>query len=259
VAALAALRQYTARPAFPRQPTFPDVDPEVARAIIGKARASGRTQLDELESAEVLAAYGIPMASGRAAATPVEAVQIAEELGLPVAVKVLSAEIGHKSELGGVRLGLNDAAGVESAALDVLAAASRAGVSGARILVQRMAGAGLEMALGMKNDAVFGAVVLVASGGVLIELLEDRALALAPLDGQAADRLISSLRGARLLAGYRGGPSLDRSALVEALSRLSALAADLADEVAEIDLNPVFVHERGVTAADALITLLDRE
>ncbi|OLT23135.1 hypothetical protein BJF78_07145 [Pseudonocardia sp. CNS-139] len=181
VAALAALSGYHDRPPLPATPEFDDIDPAAARAVIDKAHAAGRVQLDELESAQVLAAYGIPMAAALPADTPAGAAEAAARLGFPVAVKILSAAVGHKSELGGVRLSLTDAPAVENATREVLEAAADAGVDDARVLVQRMAAAGREMALGAKNDPTFGPVVLAGSGGVLIELIEDRSLALARL------------------------------------------------------------------------------
>ncbi|MEV5835443.1 acetate--CoA ligase family protein [Nocardia sp. NPDC052112] len=258
VAALSALAEYGARPPLPGAPEFDDVDTAAALDVIAKARASGRIRLDELEATKVLAAYGIPMAPAYAAATPDEAALIAQRLMFPVAVKVLSADIGHKSDLDAVKLGLPNSESVASAAHEVLAAA--AGASDARVLVQQMARPGQELALGVTNDPVFGPTVLVGSGGVLIELLDDRALALAPLDPATADALIGGLRGARLLDGYRGGARRDRGALAEAMSRLSLLAADLADDIAEIDINPIFVHSEGagVTGVDALITLTEK-
>ncbi|WP_433634949.1 acetate--CoA ligase family protein [Nocardia sp. CA-120079] len=259
VAALSAMACHGTRPALPEVPEYDDIDRAGAAAVINKVRAEGRRQLDELEAAKVLAAYGIPTAAAYAAQTPSEAAQISGRLRFPVAVKILSAEIGHKSELGGVKLGLANAEMVEAAAHEVLAAAAAAGYSDVGVLVQEMSLPGQEMALGIMNDAVFGPIVLAGSGGVLIELIGDRVLQVPPVDRATADRCIDELRAARLLAGYRGGRPRDRAAFADALSRLSVLAADLAEEIAEVDVNPVFVHNEGegVTATDALITLTD--
>ncbi|MQA14561.1 MAG: hypothetical protein GEV09_10425 [Pseudonocardiaceae bacterium] len=259
IAALGALADHGLRPPLSTRPELPGVDPAAARTVLDRVRAQQRTRLDEAESAAVLAAYGIHTAPAVAAAGPEEAVAAAAELGGEVAVKALSPALAHKSDLGVVRLGRTGPEAVRDAAREVLDAARRAGTSDARVLVQRMAEPGLELVLGVAHDAAFGPVVLAGMGGVLVELLADSAIALPPLDLAAAQRLLRGLRGAPLLDGGRDGTPRDLPAAAEALARVSLLAADLGDEIAEVDVNPLVVGPRGAgaVAVDALVVLRD--
>src|SRR5262249_43374050 len=152
---------------------------------------------------------------------------------------------------GGVRLGLADAAALADAYADM---AKRLGPP---VLVQRMAGRGVEIGLGMVNDASFGPYVMIAAGGVLIELLADRVVGLAPIGRETARALIARLKVARLLEGVRGGPRLDIDALAECVARLSVLAWEQRDRIAEIDINPVIVTPDGCVAVDALVVPRD--
>ena len=174
-----------------------------------------------------------------------------------MALKVQSAGILHKSEVGGVVLNV---AGAEAAraAYDRVIASSRRYAPSAQIdgvLVQPMAPAGREVILGIHRDPTWGLLLMVGLGGVLVEALGDVALAPVPLDHAAARALIYSLKGAKLLAPYRGAPAADVEALAELMVRLSHFALDHADEIASIDLNPVIVHAHGegVSVADALL------
>lgn len=243
-------------PIDPAAPAVPEDAAETARSLIAEARAAGFGRLDEVAGKRLLAAYGIPTVAERAVDTPEKAAAMAAELGFPVAVKALSPALAHKTELGAVRLGLTDARGVEEAARTVLAAAAAGGVADARIVVQRMA-SGLELVAGVTNDPVFGPQVVAGLGGVLVEVLRDRALSPAPFDLAEAHRMLASLRASKLLDGVRGDAPRDRDAVAGLLARLSALAVDLADEIAEIDANPVMAGAvgEGAVVADALIVL----
>ena len=180
----------------------------------------------------------------------------APPLAFPVAVKIDSPDVPHKIEAGAVRLGIRDVPGLKQAARDVLAAAKQyrpqARIEG--ILLQEMA-AGLEVIVGAVNDACFGPTVAFGLGGEFTELLDDVTYGFAPFDAQTALDMILRIKGARLLDGYRGRPSLDVVTLADTLVRVSLLIADHADRIAELDLNPLFVREQGVVAADALIVL----
>ncbi|WP_329520337.1 acetate--CoA ligase family protein [Spirillospora sp. NBC_01491] len=226
-----------------------------ALEIVQRARGKGRRQLDEAESKRLLALYGVEGIPERAADTPEEAAAAAAGLGFPVAVKLLSADVAHKSELGGVRLGLTGPGEVREAAAEVMAAARAAGARDVRLLVQRMAGPGVELIAGARVDPVFGPVVLAGLGGIFVEVLADSALALAPAGPARTRELIGSLRGAALLRGVRGRPAADEAAVATALSGLSELAADLAGEIAEIDVNPLLAGPDGAVALDALVML----
>lgn len=256
-AALGVLADFSLRPrqVAPERPA--DVDRAAADALIVEARAQGRTQLDEHESSRLIAAYGIRSAESAPAATPAEAVAASEAIGGPVAVKLLSEKIGHKSDLGGVRLGLNEPRAVRDAATDLLRIAREKGVDDARILVQRMANAETELIAGIKHDPAFGPVVVVGFGGVLVDVLADSQVAVAPIHPAAAERLLLSLRGSSLFGEVRGRPERDLAAAADAVSRLSWLAADLAEEITELDVNPLLLDERGkgVIAVDSLAVL----
>lgn len=177
-------------------------------------------------------------------------------LPFPVAIKVESGDVPHKTEADAVRLNIRDLAGLKQAAREIVAAARKhkpdARIEG--ILVQEMA-VGVEVILGAVNDATFGPTVTFGVGGVFTELLHDVTHRFAPFDVATARAMIRDVKGAALLDGYRGRPPLDVAALADALARLSLLIADHADRIAEIDVNPLFVRESGVVAADALVVL----
>jgi acyl-CoA synthetase (NDP forming) len=256
-AALGLLADFSLRSPLPKPQRPAGIDQAAAREVLAKARAAGPVQLDEYESARLVAAYGVPCAAARPVGSADEAVTAAQELGGPVAVKLLSEQIGHKSDIGGVRLGLADAESVRSAALDLLRIARETGVDGVRLLVQGMAAADMELIVGVKSDAAFGPVVVVGIGGVLVEALADSQVAVAPIDQDTARRLLLSLRGSKLFEALRGKPARDINAAADVIARLSWLAADLSEEVSELDVNPLLVGSegRGVVAVDALAVL----
>ncbi|MER5387559.1 acetate--CoA ligase family protein [Saccharopolyspora sp. NPDC002686] len=256
-AALSKLADFSLRPPLPAPERPADIDDKVVRAIVEDVRAQGRTQLDEHESSRLIAAYGIPCAGAFPAATPDAAVAAAHDLGGPVAVKLLSDRIGHKSDIGGVRLNLTGDAEILAAAGDLLDIAKTAGDPDARLLVQRMAGGGTELIVGLKHDPAFGPVVVVGFGGVLVDVLADSQVGVAPLDPDAAGRLLLSLRGSRLFGEVRGKPPRDLDAAADAVARLSWLAHDLAEDIAELDVNPLLLDEagKGVIAVDCLAVL----
>lgn len=259
-AALGLLADFSLRQPMPI-PQRPDgIDQAAARSVLAEARAAGRVQLDEYDSTRLIAAYGIPCAAARPVDSADAAVAAAEQLGTPVAVKLLSAQIGHKTDIGGVRLGLDDAVSIREAAVDLLHLAREAGADPARLLVQRMGSADMELIVGVKHDPAFGPVVVVGIGGVLVEALADSQVAVAPIDDDTARRLLLSLRGSRLFGELRGKPARDIDAAAEVVARLSWLAADLADDIAELDVNPLLIGAQGdgVVAVDALAVLTER-
>lgn len=217
--------------------------------------ALGLGDLTEATSKRVLAAYGLAVTREALAGSGAEAVAIAARMGGKVALKILSPDIAHKTEAGGVRLGL--AAPDEiAAAHDAIIASARAYAPGARIegvLVQEMVPLGVEIMLGVSNDPVLGPAVSVALGGIFVEVMGDIVHHLAPLGPEDAAAMLRGLKGAKLLEGVRGMPPADVGALADAMVRLSWLAHDLADVIAEIDLNPVIVGATGLRVADALI------
>jgi acyl-CoA synthetase (NDP forming) len=193
------------------------------------------------EARAALAAAGVPFGAAQSAVTADEAVAAADELGYPVVLKAVGAV--HKSDAGGVVLALRDRASV-AAAVERLAAA--------RYSVEREedTAAGLELLAGARWDRRFGPIVVVGAGGVHAELLRDTAAALAPVHAEAAEDLLRSLRGATILTGARGRPPLDLAAAAEAIAALSRFAAEH-PELAEVEVNPLLVRERGAVGLDA--------
>jgi acetyltransferase len=225
-----------------------------ARAVLTEALGRGAA-VSETESKRILACYGIAVPQEIVARNPEEAGVAASRIDGPVAIKVVSPDILHKTEAGGVRLGLSTPEHVSKAAAEILASASRyaplARIDG--ISVQQMAPAGVEIVLGVKNDRQFGPLIAVGLGGIMVELLDDTAVRLAPVDEGTARAMLASLRGRALLTGFRGKAGVDFDGLVDIICRLSELAHDLRDMIDQIDVNPVIVSGDAVMAADALI------
>ncbi len=212
--------------------------------------------LSESLSKELLAAYGIPVTSPVPAATADEAVRAAAAAGYPVVLKVLSPDITHKTDVGGVALDLGDGAAVRAAFGAMMETVARrapaARLEGVTVQKMVRAGDGLEMILGIKKDPTFGTVVMAGMGGTAAEIYGDRAIGFPPLNERLARRLIDQLRMRPLLYGYRGRPAAAVDKLVEVLVRLSYLAADF-PEIAELDVNPLLVTAEGVVALDARV------
>jgi acetyl-CoA synthetase (ADP-forming) len=213
---------------------------------------------DEAAAKARLAAYGVPVNAARTVTSVDDAVAAAEAIGYPVVLKIVSPDIVHKSDVGGVRVGLADAAAVREACEGILASARNA-VPGAHIegvSVQAMAKGPLELIVGARRDPQFGPIVVFGAGGVLVELLPARAIATAPLAAGDARRLLRALPIWPVLDGYRGR-ALAVDAVVEAIERVSWLAHDLRDTDFELDVNPLIVDERGCCAVDARLRVQD--
>ncbi|MFD5298913.1 acetate--CoA ligase family protein [Streptomyces mutabilis] len=255
VGALGALADHALRRELPRPERPAGIDERAARSVIEAVRADGRRTLDEAEATALVNAYGIPTSPSAIAASAAEAAAAAASLGGKVVVKLLSNKIMHKSDVGGVRLGLATPEEVERAAEEILEVGRRHGEPDPRVLVQQMATGDVELILGAQVDPAFGPVVVAGLGGVFVEVLADTRIASAPTDTTHVEHLLDSLQGAALLHGVRGRPAVDTAAAAAAAERLSWLIADLRDEIAEVDINPVLVRESGATAVDALIVL----
>ena len=236
-----------------RQPSIP----EAARNEVAQALAASGAVLTEVASKTLLARYGVTLPPEALATSEDEAAAAAAKIGDAVALKVQSPDILHKTEAGAVMLSLSGEAAVREGYRAVLARAQAAHPA-ARIdgvLIQAMARPGIEMILGVTRDPDFGPLLMVGLGGIHVEVLRDVAFAPVPIGSDEALALIGELRGAALLDGVRGAPAADKAALAELMAALSRFAADHADAIAEVDLNPVIVHPagEGLTVVDALI------
>jgi len=210
--------------------------------------------LGEAQTRPLLAAYGIPLVPGEWVQNVNDALQVAERLGYPVALKIVSPDLLHKSEAGGICLNLTDAASVETAYTDMLSKIQKsypqARLEG--VLIEKMAPKGHEVIIGMRRDATFGPLVMFGLGGIYVELLTDVAFRIAPMTYQQALKMVNSTRAGKLLAGLRGQPAADIEAVVDCILRLGKLALDF-PEISEIEINPLLVYEsgKGVLALDA--------
>jgi acyl-CoA synthetase (NDP forming) len=219
--------------------------------------AAGKRQLlTEVAAKELLNAEGIPVVPTRLARSAGEAVRLAKSLGLPVALKVVSPDIVHKSDVGGVRLHLTSLAQVSKAYGEIVAGA-RARIPDALIegvSVQSMATPGIEVVAGLTRDRTFGPVVMFGLGGIFVEILNDVAFRVVPLQPKDARAMIREVRGFPVLQGARGAAPVDLAALEGILLKLSSLA-ERRPEIHEIDVNPVFVYPTGALAVDARVLL----
>jgi acetate---CoA ligase (ADP-forming) len=243
------------------QPELPlPAVPDGARAALDRLRATGADLLGLLDLAPLLLAYGIPILTPRLAATADDAAAVARALRAPVALKIVSADISHKSDVGGVALGLDspDDVGRAASAMLLRVRAERPDATINGFLVQPMAPAGKELLLGAVRDPQFGPLVMVGFGGIYVEVLRDTATRLAPLSLADAGRMLDELRMAPILRGVRGEGPVDRAALVETIARFGRLAADCADLLAEMELNPLIATPTGVVAVDARATIAAR-
>ncbi len=224
--------------------------------IIDEARGEGRTVLTEVESKELLKQAGIDIIDTRLATSREEAISICQELGFPVALKIASPDIGHKSDAGGVKLGLGNAVEVGKAYQDILAAVRQkhpqARVQG--VSVQKMARPGVEVIIGMSKDDQFGPVLMFGLGGILVEVLKDVSFRLVPLAKRDAAEMVREIKGYPLLEGYRGQEAVDISYLENLLLKVSDFV-EQNPEVKELDLNPVLAYSDGAVAVDARVIL----
>jgi acyl-CoA synthetase (NDP forming)/L-amino acid N-acyltransferase YncA len=233
-----------------RRPELTGVDPGGGRDLVRRALDAGAGWQPYDRTAAILAAYGIPVLDTATVTTPADAVAAADRTGYPVVLKSADPDLVHKTDIGGVRLDLADAAAVR----DAFGAVTAAGRPGTGVLVQRQLPASVELVAGVVHDRLFGSVVLLGLGGVLTDLIGDRVLRLVPMTDLDAGRMWRSLRSAPLLTGYRGAPPVDTAALEDLVLRLGRLAEDL-PEVAELDLNPVLAGPHGAVAVDAKLRL----
>ena len=252
---IARWAEWRARPAG-HVVTPPGIDPRRGQALTRKILASqpGGGWAGAEEAGELLAAYGIAAARCRLVRTPAEAADAQAELGGPVVVKIAAAI--HKSDVGGVALGIDSPRAAADAVTAIRTTLTGAGIAGhaAEFLVQEQIRDGVEMIVGVSHDPAFGPLVLAGLGGTTVEVLGDVAVRITPLSNTDVDEMLRSLRSYRLLTGYRQSPPLDVAAFAELLHRVSAMVEDI-PEITELDLNPVFVRKHGAVVADVRIRL----
>jgi acyl-CoA synthetase (NDP forming) len=239
-------------PAGAARRSDPSAEQAARQIIAGKSPGAA---LSETDSKRVLACYGIATPKEMLVHDPEGAALAVSQIASPTAIKIVSPDILHKTEAGGVRLGVSKPEEARTAAAQILESclryAPQARIDG--ISVQQMVPAGVEIVLGVKNDRQFGPLVAAGLGGIMVELIADTAVRLAPIGEQAARAMLASLKGYALLKGFRGKPGVDVDRLVDTICRLSELAHDLQDVIDQIDVNPVIASTSGVVAADALI------
>jgi acyl-CoA synthetase (NDP forming) len=224
--------------------------------VIDRAKSEGRTVLTEIESKQILDEAGIPTTSARLAPSAAEAVKAAKELGYPVVLKIVSPDVTHKSDVGGVRLGLDSPETVTAAFAEISEAVKRhepnARIEG--VAVQKMARPGIEVIVGMSKDPQFGPVLMFGLGGVLVEVLKDVSFRIVPLEPRDARQMVREIKGFPVLQGFRGQEPADLEALEKLLLKVSAFV-DAHPEIEELDLNPVFAYKDGALAVDARIVV----
>jgi acyl-CoA synthetase (NDP forming) len=228
----------------------------VTERVIDRARSEGRTVLTEVESKEVLKPAGISVVDTRLATSREETISISRKLGFPVVLKIASPDIVHKSDAGGVRLGLGTAKQVAKAYDDIIQTIRQkypqARLHG--VVVQKMARPGVEVIIGMFKDAQFGPVLMFGLGGILVEVLKDVSFRIVPIAKRDAAEMVREIKGYPLLAGYRGQEAVDVSYLEEMLIKVSNFV-EQNPELKELDLNPIFAYSDGAVAVDARIIL----
>ena len=224
--------------------------------IIGKARSEGRTLLTEIEAKEFLKQAGVNVVDTRLATSKEEAISISQELGFPVVLKIVSPDVVHKSDAGGVKLSLATPEQVGEAYDDIMKSV-RQGFPQAKlegVSVQQMARPGVEVIIGMSKDAQFGPVLMFGLGGILVEILKDVSFRIVPLTKRDAKEMIREIKGYPLLEGYRGQEHVDADNLEELLLKVSSFV-EQNPEVKELDLNPIFAYSDGAVAVDARVIL----
>ncbi|UCG82018.1 MAG: acetate--CoA ligase family protein [Dehalococcoidia bacterium] len=224
--------------------------------IISSALKEKRTVLTEIESKQLMSEAGIPVVESKLAGSKAQAIAMSKEIGFPVVLKVVSPDIIHKSDSGGVKLGLENAAQVGRAYTEIIAAVKRTD-SKAKIYgvsVQKMAKPGVEVIMGMSKDAQFGPVLMFGLGGVFVEVLKDVAFRIVPLVRRDASQMIQEIKGYPVLEGYRGQEPANVTILEDLLLKLSDFV-DKTPEIKELDLNPILAYSDGAVAVDARVIL----
>jgi len=263
VKAMGTLREYARLQVLKDEPINDDhkVDKKAALDIIAKVRAEGRTGLTEFESKKIFRAYGLPVVNTAVVTSEEEAVETAESFGYPIVMKIVSPDILHKSDAGGVKVNIENEAEVRETYQTILsnAKAYKADAEIHGILIQEMAPWATETIVGSVNDATFGPTVMFGLGGIFVEVLKDVVFRVAPISDKDAEMMLDAIRSAAILDGVRGESPRDKKALAHVLSQYAFMITDLGDEIQESDANPILVYEegKGVKVVDARIILKD--
>ncbi len=258
--AMSQYREYRARP-LPSFESF-DVDQKAVRETIDRVLDEGRLSIGDAEAKSILTAYGLQAPPSEIAETAENAVEIAADMGYPVVLKIASPDILHKTDVGGVKVGLQNATDVRDA-FDLITYRSQRYLPEAHLWgcqVQKMVPSGLEILIGMNRDPQFGPLVTFGLGGIYVEALKDASFRIAPFSRDEAAQMLTEIRAKALLDGVRGEPPVDKETLIDALLRIGQLVLDF-PEIAELDINPFIVYEegRGGVALDMRLILLNNE
>ena len=244
--------EWAARP--PARIEQREVNKVAATAIVDAARGARREQLTSLEALTLLKAYGIPIAEARFVATVDELAAAGDAVGYPLAIKLASSDVTHKTDVGGVQLGIETPGALRTAHERMMEQVRRkaptAHIDG--VILQRMVSGGRETIAGIARDPSFGPLLMFGLGGIFVEALQDVVFRIAPIDEVQARDMLHSIRGAKVLGGIRGMPPADEHALADTLCRLGQLAVDF-PQIAELDVNPLLAFERGAIAVDARV------
>ena len=261
VNAMGALREYARMRDLVKDSTEfkGEYDRASALKVIEKARRDGRSALTEIEAKQVFEAYGMPVTVTSLARAEDEAVQMAKKVGYPIVMKIVSPDILHKSDAGGVKVNIKDETSTRETFRTIMtnAKAYKADADIHGIAIQEMAPWGTEVILGSVNDPTFGPTIMFGLGGIFVEVLKDVTFRVAPVAANQAVRMIDEIRGAPIIAGVRGEAPRDREAIAKVIGQYSAMIVDLKDEISESDANPILVYEegKGLKVVDARIIL----
>ena len=242
--------------------TYDDVNREKALDVINFARNDGREALTEIEAKQVFNAYGLPVTHAKIATSEDEAVSLADEIGFPIVMKIVSPDILHKSDAGGVRVDVNSIEEVRKFYNEIMdnAKAYNADADIHGIVIQEMAPWGTEVILGSVNDPTFGPTMMFGLGGIFVEVLKDVTFRVAPFSKKQASEMLGEINAAPILSGVRGEKPKDREVLADTICRFAYMVYDLRDEISESDANPVLVYDEGdgLKVADARILLTEK-
>jgi len=231
--------------------------PNKIKEIIAVARKENRTFLLESESKQLMKEIGITTTDFKIARDGKEAVKAAKEIGFPVVMKILSPQIIHKTDAGGVKLNINTEKEIEIAFKEIVNNAkkydAKAEVRG--VLIEKMVKPSTEIIIGVTRDPTFGPAIMFGLGGIFVELLKDVAFRIAPIKKEDAQEMIQEIKALPMLQGFRGGPNVKLDLIVDILMKISKLTIDYIDDILEIDLNPIFAYEDKILTIDARIIL----